>query len=643
MALTPGRFARPERGGIRLWLPHSEVARRYHVDAVLGSSGSSAAYEVTEIATGRPAVLKILRPEGRTTAVLDRLARRLLAVRDVESENVLRVFEVERAGEALCIVAERADGEPLSRIVARGRLPHAAATALFEGILQGLAALHGAGLIHGDLSPGNVLVIPEGSVKLADAGVPSPWERMPAGSETQYLSPEAALFRPLDVRSDLYSAGVLLFEMLTGHTPFDEASSLGSVVARVTAESPDVRGLAPEVPAWLASVTSRLLQKEPSERYASAEDVLDDVRAKRPPAPRTVVRKRPRPLRFALAAVLAFAAWDLIEVRRPGLAELQPSPAGGTLAVTATGEVLFHKPDLLSSLHATQVSLEGFPEPLLAAVLLGGRPDADAARLTLSFLDSRTGALVRRASLPPLPSMLTAPEVTVSRVVATDVDGDGASEVLVVYTAQPGWPADAVLFDPLRDRGTVVFSAISPIAFLAEADLEDDGLAELIFTGPNPRFGLEGVAAVRVPRTVYPGRSAWAMAPGLPGRGASPGLLWYALVPPWIQRSQALAPRYLLAPEERAVAIQLAPGKRVLLDFSGFFRMDRGSLAGRARLASRERSYSALDQVFACLDEGENRTALGALARARDEAQEAGDRALLGYVDALHQPLRAMK
>jgi hypothetical protein len=104
------------------------VARRYHVDAVLGSSGSSAAYEVTEIATGRPAVLKILRPEGRTAAVLDRLARRLLAVRDVESENVLRVFEVERAGEAR-IVAERADGElPADR---GARVPaHAAATAL---------------------------------------------------------------------------------------------------------------------------------------------------------------------------------------------------------------------------------------------------------------------------------------------------------------------------------------------------------------------------------------------------------------------------------------------------------------------------------------------------------------------------------
>ncbi|HSN68800.1 MAG TPA: serine/threonine-protein kinase, partial [Thermoanaerobaculia bacterium] len=265
--------------------PGTVVAGRFEIVRALGSGGSSIVYEALDTALSARVALKILRADRATPAALKRLRREASIAREANDPRLVRVWDIGDAPEGAFISMELVEGESLRAVVERGPLAVGDAIRIGTEVVAALEKLHALGVIHRDLKPSNVLIAPDGAVKLADFGLARHWE----GDESratqadalvgtvEYLSPEQALGKPLDPRTDLYSFGVLLFEMLTGSVPFRSESTLGAVLAHVNARAPDLREVRPDLPPWLARVVARLLEKRPGDRYASATQVLDDL------------------------------------------------------------------------------------------------------------------------------------------------------------------------------------------------------------------------------------------------------------------------------------------------------------------------------------------------------------------------------
>lgn len=256
--VPPGLSASP---AIATLAPGSVIAARYEVRGLLGLGGSGLVYAVLDRELRADVALKILRPDRMSQAALKRFRREVQVARQAESPHLVRVFDIGQADGALYLTMELVDGKPL-RSKLGGRIPPAEAVRIGVQILEGLSALHSEGIVHRDVKPGNVILTDAGDVKLADFGLAlrleSEESRLTHADSVlgtiEYLSPEQALGKEVDARSDLYSFGVVLFEMLTGRLPWREESSLGTAIARFRESPPDVRKLAPEVPVWLAAV-----------------------------------------------------------------------------------------------------------------------------------------------------------------------------------------------------------------------------------------------------------------------------------------------------------------------------------------------------------------------------------------------------
>ena len=287
---------------VRLFAPGTEIGRRYEVRGVLGMGGSAVVYEAFDRELKRRVALKVLRTDRTSEAALKRFRREVAIARDAAGSRLVRVFDIGQAGDTVFLTMELVEGESLRELLARGPLPPERAVEIGAEVLRALADLHALGIVHRDVKPGNILLATTGEVKLADFGLARHWE----GTETrvteteglvgtvEYLSPEQALGDLLDARSDLYSFGVVLFEMLAGKVPLRGDSAIGTIVAHIRQEPPDVRRLRPQAPAWLAGVVTRLLAKDRERRYATAADVLADLGARKAPEGSAPTQPAPR-------------------------------------------------------------------------------------------------------------------------------------------------------------------------------------------------------------------------------------------------------------------------------------------------------------------------------------------------------------
>src|SRR5512140_430837 len=285
--MTTPRFFGPLRPDaprvprIRIFLPGTELGRRFDVIDVLGSGASAVVYAAVERATGRELALKIFRQERLSERAVERLRGEVSAVRGSGSSLLVAVEEIGRSGDALYATMERVRGTTLRRRLEEGPLPVEEAIRVASGVLRALVELHALGVLHRDLKPGNVFLTEDGTVVLADYGLGRPWEREGSEASIDYLAPEQATGGHVDAPSDLYSVGVLLYEMLTGRVPLHGGSSLGTAVAHLRERAPDLCDSRPEAPEWLGRVVARLLAKDPAERYASAAEALEDLRQRR--------------------------------------------------------------------------------------------------------------------------------------------------------------------------------------------------------------------------------------------------------------------------------------------------------------------------------------------------------------------------
>ena len=309
-------------------MPAGRLAH-YELLDKLGEGGMGALYRARDTRLNRTVALKLLR-EGRLSD--PDLARRLVqearAASQLNDPHIVTIFEVDDSPGQEFIAMEYVEGEPLSARLGRGALPIDEVLRIALQAAEGLAAAHAAGIVHRDLKPSNVMLSSSGRVKLLDFGLAKvsatttadDTESVPtldAAPRTRtgailgtpaYMSPEQAEGKRLDARSDVFSFGVLLHELLTGKRPFRGDTEI-AVLASILRDEPEpVAKLRPDTPPALARIVARCLEKKPEARYADGAALVADLRACREAlaGPHVVPLWR-RPLVLGGAAVLLVA------------------------------------------------------------------------------------------------------------------------------------------------------------------------------------------------------------------------------------------------------------------------------------------------------------------------------------------------
>ncbi len=263
---------------------------RYRQDRLIAVGGMGEVWEATDTVLSRPVALKVLKPEYAGDATFrtrfETEARHAAALSHPNVAGVLDYGEAPgaNAGEPdrPYLVMELVRGEPLSAILRGGRSldPHRAAELVAQAA-TGLEAAHRLGIVHRDIKPGNLLVTPEGQVKVTDFGISRAADAVPLTQTGQvigtphYLSPEQAEGKEATPSSDVYALGVVLYECLAGQRPFTADSPVGVALAHVRDPAPE---LPPEVPAALRSVVAQTLSKDPAKRPRSAAALAEILR-----------------------------------------------------------------------------------------------------------------------------------------------------------------------------------------------------------------------------------------------------------------------------------------------------------------------------------------------------------------------------
>jgi serine/threonine-protein kinase len=292
---------------------HDVLADRYELGPVLGQGGMARVYQGLDRQLGRQVAIKVLAPPfDRDREFVERFRREARAAAGLSHPNIVAVFDSGSDDGTHFIVTELVEGETLAdRLRRDGPMPPADAVAVAADIARALAAAHARGLIHRDIKPGNVMLLPDGRVKVVDFGI-----ARAAGSDTltntgvvlgstAYLSPEQAGGQPVDERADLYSLGCVLYEMLTGHVPFSADTPIATMYRHVNEDAPPPSTIAPVQPE-LEDVVLRCLEKDPKRRFASAAELED-----------------------ALLAVPLAQGGDTMRLETAGAAETQPvAPVG---------------------------------------------------------------------------------------------------------------------------------------------------------------------------------------------------------------------------------------------------------------------------------------------------------------------------
>src|SRR5258705_5410814 len=261
------------------------LSGRYKLEAKLGSGGMSTVYLANDGTLDRAVAVKVMHREMSEQAdQLERFRQEARAVAKLSHPNVVSVIDAGEDGGPPYIVFEYVEGETLKqRINRNGALEPQEAIAYAIEIARGLAVAHGRNMVHRDIKPQNILIDTEGRAKLTDFGISRQLEQdgMTATGRvlgtTDYVAPEQAMGHKVDPRSDIYSLGVVLYEMLIGQVPFHADSQVGVAMKHVNEELPDVQQRRPELSAAAALGVERATAKDPNERYQRVGEMIDDL------------------------------------------------------------------------------------------------------------------------------------------------------------------------------------------------------------------------------------------------------------------------------------------------------------------------------------------------------------------------------
>ncbi|WP_316783887.1 protein kinase domain-containing protein [Streptomyces sasae] len=288
---------------------------RYQLRDLLGEGGMASVHLAYDTVLDRQVAIKTLHTElGREQAFRERFRREAQAVAKLTHTNIVSVFDTgedELDGSTMpYIVMEYVEGRPLGSVLEEdirqfGAMPADKALKITADVLAALEISHEMGLVHRDIKPGNVMTTKRGVVKVMDfgiaramqSGVTSMTQTGMVVGTPQYLSPEQALGRGVDARSDLYSVGIMLFQLVTGRLPFDADSPLAIAYAHVQEEPVTPSSINRSLPPAVDALVARALKKNPNERFPTAESMRDEclrVAASLQPAPPSIVPGVPR-------------------------------------------------------------------------------------------------------------------------------------------------------------------------------------------------------------------------------------------------------------------------------------------------------------------------------------------------------------
>lgn len=256
-----------------------DIVGDYRVMGLLGSGGMGSVYRVKNVLTDREEAMKLLLPDLQSAPDLaERFGREIKVHASLDHPNIASLRTAVRVHNTLLMIVELVEGKSLDQRLRNDAIEARQAIHLTLQILSALAYAHERGVIHRDIKPANIMLTPRGVVKLTDFGIASMAAKdritrtgMAIGS-LHYMSPEQIMAGPVDRRSDLYSVGVTLFEMLTGVRPFAELSEYELMKAQVERIPPSVQTLKPAVPFPLAVLVARALAKKPQDRFQTADE-----------------------------------------------------------------------------------------------------------------------------------------------------------------------------------------------------------------------------------------------------------------------------------------------------------------------------------------------------------------------------------
>lgn len=318
----------------------------YDIVAELGRGGMGVVYKGYEASLNRYVAIKVLAESlAHDESVKERFLREARSMASLNDPHIIQIYFIgEHEGQTF-FVMEFVEGESLGSLLKReGKVNPAQAARVIYQTAMGLATAHDKGVVHRDIKPGNLMVTSRGAIKIADFGIALVTQdfskKLTSTGEfvgtPGYLSPEVCLGKPVDSRSDIFSLGIVLFEMLTGRMPFTDESPLGLMLEVVRAEIPDVRQLNGDVDAELSRILTRMIAKDPNDRYNNCHELAEDL--SRHPALTGAPTVSLKPM-VSTAASTVFGMKTPVSAQRP-LPQTAPTPRpGGFPNATGTADM----------------------------------------------------------------------------------------------------------------------------------------------------------------------------------------------------------------------------------------------------------------------------------------------------------------
>ena len=416
--------------------PGTSIGSRYEIVRLLGQGGMGAVYQAHDKELERQVAIKVIRADmAANPEILRRFKQELILARQITHKNVIRIFDLGQADGIKFITMEYIEGENLQAVLRqKKKLAPAEAANVLAQVCRALEAAHNEGVIHRDLKPQNIMLDKTGRAYVMDFGIA---RSMLGSGMTQtgaligtpdYMSPEQAKGQTLDARSDLFSIGIIFYEMLSGQVPFDADTTMGKLWKRTNEPARPLDELDKSIPKPLSDIVRKCLEIDPQKRYASAGDLLRQIELWQGPGAGT------RVVTLSGAALPSYAKWvaaGLGVVVIAGIlffrSRISPHPSAPHAPVTLliadfdnkTGDSVF----------------DGTLEPMLGIALEGapfissfnrGQAKKDAARLqpTATHLDAGLAQLV-------------AVREGVNAVVTGSITQDGSGYKVYVTTLDP--------------------------------------------------------------------------------------------------------------------------------------------------------------------------------------------------------------
>lgn len=263
------------------------LAGRYELIEKIGEGGMAVVYKAKDRLLNRYVAIKILRPEfTQDEQFLDSFKRESQAAAGLQHPNIVSIYDVGRTGNINFIVMELVDGRPLSDFIKEnGHLDYKTTIDIAKQVASALAIAHKHQIIHRDVKPHNIMITSDGVAKLTDFGIARAVSKATMVADTSkiigsvhYFSPEQARGAYVDERSDIYSLGIVMFEMLTGRVPFDGETPVEVALKHINEDVPSPAKLVPGIPPALDKVVLKATDKYQTERYKSADEMLEALK-----------------------------------------------------------------------------------------------------------------------------------------------------------------------------------------------------------------------------------------------------------------------------------------------------------------------------------------------------------------------------